>query len=126
MHTGSGVGDLINPCVPSSSLVVPRSGVGDLILVYKRVTHLASHTGRVAGLLERVRALSAEDREHKELFRRNVSATHFLGVAAAACAGACVWEGGRVGRRGRLRRCVGVVDCVRVQGLRGLAGTREV
>jgi hypothetical protein len=29
-------------------------GVGDLILVYKRVTNLASHTSRVAELLEQV------------------------------------------------------------------------
>ncbi len=30
-------------------------GVGDLILVYKRVSNLASHTGRVSELLEQVR-----------------------------------------------------------------------
>jgi len=58
-------------------------GVGDLILVYKRVAALASHTSRVAELLEQVTALSGEDAEHRELFRRNVSATHMLGVSSA-------------------------------------------
>lgn len=33
-----------------------RRGVGDLILVYKRVANLASHTSRVSELLEQVRA----------------------------------------------------------------------
>ncbi|KAL6759951.1 ABC transporter transmembrane region 2-domain-containing protein [Haematococcus lacustris] len=59
-------------------------GVGDLILVYKRVSNLASHTSRVAELLEQVSALSAEDAEHRELFRRNVSVTHMLGVSRAS------------------------------------------
>ncbi|KAI8470101.1 MAG: ABC transporter transmembrane region 2-domain-containing protein [Monoraphidium minutum] len=55
-------------------------GVGDLILVYKRVASLAGHTARVAELLEQVDALSREDLEHRELFRRNVSATHLLEI----------------------------------------------
>jgi len=59
-------------------------GVGDLILVYKRVTNLASHTSRVSELLEQVCALSGEDAEHRELFRRNVSCTHMLGVSRAS------------------------------------------
>ena len=54
--------------------------VGDLILVYKRVSGLASHTARVSELLEQVTALSAEDAEHRELFRRNVG--HSLAGAA--------------------------------------------
>ena len=33
-----------------------RRGVGDLVLVYKRVTALAGHTSRVAELLEQVGA----------------------------------------------------------------------
>jgi len=57
--------------------------VGDLIMVYKRVTGLASHTSRVSELLEQVTALSSEDAEHRELFRRNMSAAHDLGLAAA-------------------------------------------
>lgn len=36
-----------------------RRGVGDLVLVYKRVTSLAGHTSRVAELLEQVQRLSA-------------------------------------------------------------------
>ncbi|MEW5310860.1 MAG: hypothetical protein WDW38_002620 [Sanguina aurantia] len=56
-------------------------GVGDLILVYKRISMLASHTGRVAELAEKVSELSAEDAEHKELFRKNISVTHMLGLS---------------------------------------------
>lgn len=37
-----------------AAVYCPR-GVGDLILVYKRVTNLASHTSRVSELLEQVR-----------------------------------------------------------------------
>lgn len=32
----------------------PFRGVGDIVLIYKRVTNLASHTGRVSELLEQV------------------------------------------------------------------------
>lgn len=39
--------------------LVVRRGVGDLVLVYKRVTSLAGHTSRVAELLEQVQRLSA-------------------------------------------------------------------
>lgn len=39
----------------------PCRGVGDLVLVYKRVTALAGHTSRVAELLESVNRLSAPD-----------------------------------------------------------------
>ncbi|KAG2489276.1 hypothetical protein HYH03_012296 [Edaphochlamys debaryana] len=56
-------------------------GVGDLILVYKRVTGLASHTSRVSELLEQVARLVGEDAEHRELFRKNVSVNHFLGLS---------------------------------------------
>ncbi len=31
-----------------------RRGIGDIVLVYKRVTNLASHTSRVSELLEQV------------------------------------------------------------------------
>ncbi|GAX78160.1 hypothetical protein CEUSTIGMA_g5602.t1 [Chlamydomonas eustigma] len=62
-------------------------GIGDLVLVYKRVSNLASHTGRVSELLEQVRNLSEEDAEHKELFRRNVSATHMLGISSSTTEG---------------------------------------
>jgi ABC-type uncharacterized transport system fused permease/ATPase subunit len=53
------------------------------VLVYKRVSTLASHTSRVSELLEQVHALSGGDAEHKELFRRNVSHTHMWGLASA-------------------------------------------
>eukprot|EP00798_Chlamydomonas_sp_ICE-L_P012747 gene12747-15996_t len=55
-------------------------GIGDLILIYKRISNLASHTSRVSELHEQINALSAEDEEHKELFRRNVSVNHMLGI----------------------------------------------
>ncbi|CAD7694908.1 unnamed protein product [Ostreobium quekettii] len=50
-------------------------GIGDLIMVYKRVTTLAGHTSRVSELLEQVEQLSSADAEHKDLFLKNVSAT---------------------------------------------------
>lgn len=48
-------------------------GIGDLILIYKRMTGLAGHTSRVAELLEQVKQMSSEDTEHKDLFKRNLS-----------------------------------------------------
>lgn len=50
-------------------------GVGDLVLVYKRITGLAGHTSRVAELLEQVKKLSSGDAltTHRELYLRNVS-----------------------------------------------------
>ncbi|KAK9828245.1 hypothetical protein WJX74_005419 [Apatococcus lobatus] len=50
-------------------------GVGDLVLVYKRVTSLAGHTSRVAELVEQVQKLSSGDHTstHRELYIRNVS-----------------------------------------------------
>ncbi|KAL0051485.1 hypothetical protein WJX82_008361 [Trebouxia sp. C0006] len=50
-------------------------GVGDLVLVYKRITGLAGHTSRVAELLEQVKKLSSGDplTTHRELYLRNVS-----------------------------------------------------
>ncbi len=41
-----------------ASAVAAARGVGDLVLVYKRVTSLAGHTSRVAELLEQVQRLS--------------------------------------------------------------------
>ena len=38
-------------------------GIGDLVLVYKRVTGLAGHTSRVSELLERIKGLSSADEE---------------------------------------------------------------
>jgi hypothetical protein len=50
-------GQLTSDYIRSMRLLQNSSrGVGDLILVYKRVTNLASHTSRVAELLEQVRA----------------------------------------------------------------------
>ncbi|KAL3151953.1 hypothetical protein ABBQ32_001078 [Trebouxia sp. C0010 RCD-2024] len=58
-------------------------GVGDLVLVYKRITGLAGHTSRVAELLEQVKKLSSGDplTTHRELYLRNVSSKelHFNG-----------------------------------------------
>ncbi|KAK9805964.1 hypothetical protein WJX73_009234 [Symbiochloris irregularis] len=50
-------------------------GIGDLILVYKRITSLAGHTSRVAELLEQVQRLGAGDAPtiQRELYMRNVS-----------------------------------------------------
>mmetsp|Transcript_5153 Transcript_5153/g.11220 ORF Transcript_5153/g.11220 Transcript_5153/m.11220 type:complete len:766 (-) Transcript_5153:214-2511(-) len=75
-------GDLTQDYIQSMRLLQNTSrGVGDLILVYKRISNLASHTSRVSELLEQIKALSVEDAEHRELFRRNVSVTHMLGIA---------------------------------------------
>ena len=41
--------------------ILTNRGVGDLVLVYKRVTGLAGHTSRVAELLEQVQRLSSGD-----------------------------------------------------------------
>ncbi|KAF8072505.1 abcD2 [Scenedesmus sp. PABB004] len=58
-------------------------GVGDLIMVYKRMTSLAGHTSRVSELLEQVRVMSSEDTEHKELFRRNLSHASLAALGGA-------------------------------------------
>lgn len=78
-------GELTRSYISSMRLLQNTSrGIGDIILIYKRVTNLASHTSRVSELLEQVHALSAEDMEHRELFRRNVSVTGFLGISASS------------------------------------------
>ncbi|KAF6263148.1 ABC transporter transmembrane region 2-domain-containing protein [Scenedesmus sp. NREL 46B-D3] len=59
-------------------------GVGDLIMVYKRMTSLAGHTSRVSELLEQVKLMSSEDIEHKELFRRNLSQTNLQAMGDQA------------------------------------------
>ncbi|CAL8463002.1 g2536 [Coccomyxa elongata] len=55
-------------------------GVGDLVLVYRRVTGLAGHTSRVAELLEQVQRLSGGDPEQttRTLYNRNVSSSTLL------------------------------------------------
>eukprot|EP00879_Flechtneria_rotunda_P006749 GHRR01007092.1.p1 GENE.GHRR01007092.1~~GHRR01007092.1.p1 ORF type:complete len:574 (+),score=196.19 GHRR01007092.1:869-2590(+) len=58
-------------------------GVGDLIMVYKRMTSLAGHTSRVSELLEQVKLMSSEDIEHKELFRRNCSTNSLSALATS-------------------------------------------
>lgn len=45
----------------SDALLWHCRGVGDLVMVYKRVTALAGYTSRVAELLEAVDRLSAPD-----------------------------------------------------------------
>lgn len=48
------------PTLPYNLPTPPGArGVGDLVLVYKRVTALAGHTSRVAELLEQVQRLAA-------------------------------------------------------------------
>ncbi|GFR51705.1 hypothetical protein Agub_g14150 [Astrephomene gubernaculifera] len=75
-------GELTRDYIRSMRLLQNTSrGVGDLILIYKRVTALASHTSRVSELLEQVARLVGEDAEHRELFRKNVSVNHFLGLS---------------------------------------------
>ena len=80
--TRSSHGELAHDYIRSMRLLQnTNKGVGDLVLVYKRITNLAAHTGRVSELLEQVKQLSGGDVEHRELFRRNVSSTHILGIA---------------------------------------------
>lgn len=60
-------------------------GVGDLVLVYKRVTTLAGHASRVAELLEAVGRLASGDPldTARDLYVRNVSSTAHLASAAS-------------------------------------------
>ena len=57
------------PATPACSALTPtprcccHRGIGDLVLVYKRVTGLAGHTSRVSELLERIKGLSSADEE---------------------------------------------------------------
>lgn len=54
--------------------------MGDLVLVYRRVTGLAGHTSRVAELLEQVQRLSGGNLEQttRTLYNRNVSSSSLL------------------------------------------------
>jgi ATP-binding cassette, subfamily D (ALD), member 3 len=63
----------------AESLCLGIRGVGDLVLVYKRVTTLAGYTSRVSELLETVDRLSrADDSQTRELYLRNVSSSDTL------------------------------------------------
>ncbi|KAL4452337.1 hypothetical protein ABPG75_007999 [Micractinium tetrahymenae] len=64
-------------------------GIGELVLVYKRVTGLAGHTSRVSELLERIRGLSRADEEDtlRRLYLRNVSSSGLL-LPASVSSGA--------------------------------------
>ena len=60
-------------------------GIGDLVLVYKRVTSLAGYTSRVSELVEQVASLSVdasnergENDVHTQLYLRNVSSSGSL------------------------------------------------
>ncbi len=60
-------------------------GIGDLVLVYKRVTSLAGYTSRVSELVEQVASLSGDARGengendvHTQLYLRNVSSSGSL------------------------------------------------
>jgi ABC-type uncharacterized transport system fused permease/ATPase subunit len=59
--------------------------IGDLVMVYKRVTSLAGHTSRVSELLEQVAALGgdASQRVHTQLYLRNVSSSGSLAPPTA-------------------------------------------
>ena len=59
--------------------------IGDLVMVYKRVTSLAGHTSRVSELLEQVGALGGEAsvRVHTQLYLRNVSSSGSLAPPTA-------------------------------------------
>ena len=59
-----GMGALTQDYISSMRLLSNTSkGIGDLVLVYKRVTGLAGHTSRVSELLERIAGLSSADEE---------------------------------------------------------------
>lgn len=60
-------------------------GIGDLIMVYKRVTSLAGYTSRVSELIEQVAALGGDssERVHTQLFLRNVSSSGSLAPPSA-------------------------------------------
>ncbi|GMH39546.1 hypothetical protein BSKO_07444 [Bryopsis sp. KO-2023] len=73
---GASQGELTSEYIRSMRLLQNTSrGIGDLVMVYKRVTSLAGHTSRVAELLEEVERLS-KDGEHKKLFR-SLGSTEF-------------------------------------------------
>mmetsp|Transcript_1337 Transcript_1337/g.3997 ORF Transcript_1337/g.3997 Transcript_1337/m.3997 type:complete len:758 (-) Transcript_1337:479-2752(-) len=77
-------GDVTQDYIRAMRLLQNTSrGVGDLVLVYKRVTALAGHTSRVAELLESVNRLSAPDAAayHEQLYIRNVSSSNMLAAA---------------------------------------------
>ena len=57
--------------------------IGDLVLVYKRITGLAGHTSRVAELLEQVKTLAGGEEVHTQLYLRNVSSSGMLLPTAA-------------------------------------------
>lgn len=78
---GGNQGEITQDYISSMRLLSNTSkGIGDLVLVYKRVTGLAGHTSRVSELLERVKALSRADEETtmKQLYLRNVSSSGVL------------------------------------------------
>ncbi|KAL4857317.1 ABC transporter D family member 2 [Chlorella vulgaris] len=64
-------------------------GIGDLVLVYKRVTGLAGHTSRVSELMERIRGLSSGDENTTitSLYLRNVSSSGSLLPASSSTGG---------------------------------------
>lgn len=52
--------------------------IGDLVLVYKRVTGVAGHTSRVAELLEQMKTLAGGEEIQTQLYLRNVSSSGSL------------------------------------------------
>ena len=100
------------PCGPSPP---PCRAIGDLVLVYKRVTGLAGHTSRVSELLERVSGLASADEEGtmRSLYLRWVGG--WVGgwrVGGGTQGSRTGWAGQRVGEGTR----GGAGQCCRVKG----------
>ncbi|GAB4818949.1 hypothetical protein N2152v2_005995 [Parachlorella kessleri] len=79
-----GAGEVAQDYIQAMRLLQNTSrGIGDLVLVYKRITSLAGHTARVGELIEQARGverLSGDnaDEVRKQLYLRNVSSHHEL------------------------------------------------
>lgn len=87
---GGSQGEVTQNYISSMRLLSNTSkGIGELVLVYKRVTGLAGHTSRVSELLERIRGLSRADEEEtlRRLYLRNVSSSGLL-LPASVSSGA--------------------------------------
>lgn len=79
------IGDVTQDYIRAMRLLQNTSrGIGDLVLVYKRVTALAGYTSRVSELLEAVDLLSAPNAAtyHEKLYMRNVSSAARLAIVA--------------------------------------------
>ena len=57
--------------------------LGDLVLIYKRVTSLAGHTTRVSEVLEQVNNLTSGEDQFKMLYNQNLSTQHLVKIGSA-------------------------------------------